>query len=343
MKIAIIGAGAAGMMAAATISEKRSDAEVFLIEKNPEAGKKVMMTGGGRCNVTTGYTDMSFILSRYPRGGKFLNFAMRNFTPDQVRIFFESNGVPLKVEDDMRVFPVSDNSRDIVDVFDKIVTRNSNVHVILSRPVKTVSKEVGYRLDCGGLKIEVDKLILTTGGKADDGYSFAKSLGHHITPLAPSLSAFIIKEDWIKKLSGVSIEKASLKIVSSKKHEFTGPFVFTHTGMSGPAVLAMSSLMAFEDISETKPAKLLIDMVPDLPYPIFEEKFKKEVSDNPKKLFRKTVASFMPKSLADILCAREYLEKKNNAEVSKSGLNKMIEFIKHIPLTLIGRVPGEEF
>ena len=336
MKIAIIGGGAAGMMAAATISEKHPDTEVFLIERNPELGKKVMLTGGGRCNLTTGIPDISLVLGRYPRGGKFLNSAMRDFSPEDVRNFFEEHGVGLKIEEDMRVFPASDKSRDVVDVFGRIFSKNNNVHVVLSRPVQEVSKQdSGFLLTCGGLKIEADKLIITTGGKEGGGHDFAKYFGHHVSPLAPSLNALVIKEEWTHELAGVSIERARLSV---GKNSFVGPFVFTHKGVSGPAVFAISSMTAFDN-----PTQLTIDFAPDMTFPEFEAAFKKEVVDNPKKLFRNTASMFMPKSVADVLCEREYLEKKHNGEISKGQMTKMIELIKHFPLTISGRVPGDEF
>src|SRR5688572_11522208 len=130
MKIAIIGGGAAGLMAAAAIREQCPDHEVLLIEKNNGLGKKVLISGGGRCNVTTGFRDVREVLTKYPRGGKFLNSAMRRFPPDAVYAWFEERGVPLKIEEDLRVFPQSDNGADVVGVFEALFAR-SNVRIML--------------------------------------------------------------------------------------------------------------------------------------------------------------------------------------------------------------------
>ena len=134
MKIAVIGGGAAGLMAAAAIHEHAPETEVFLIERNDGLGKKVIISGGGRCNVTTGLRDMREVLSKYPRGGKFLNSAMRRFPPEAVYAWFEDHGVPLKIEEDLRVFPQSDDGHDVVGAFERLFL-DSNVRVMLKRHV----------------------------------------------------------------------------------------------------------------------------------------------------------------------------------------------------------------
>jgi predicted flavoprotein YhiN len=130
MRVGIVGGGAAGLMAAATILETAPETELFLVERNDGLGKKVIISGGGRCNVTTGIQDVRTVLTKYPRGGKFLSKAMYHFPPADVYAWFEAHGVPLKNEEDNRVFPQSDNGRDIVGVFEKMF-RSSNVEVLL--------------------------------------------------------------------------------------------------------------------------------------------------------------------------------------------------------------------
>lgn len=344
MKVAIIGAGAAGMMAAATINEADPSVQVFLIEKNPLIGNKVIISGGGRCNVTTGFKDIRLVLERYPRGGKFLNSAMHNFSPEKVYEWFESHGVPLKIEDDLRVFPISNNGKDVVGVFEKIFAE-TNTKVLFQHQVEKI--ENGFKIHFKSHPtLEVDKVIITTGGQAyrhtgstGDGYTFAESLGHTITKLAPSLNSFVCSEKWIPELAGVSLKKAKLK---SQKYEYTGPFLFTHKGITGPAVFALSSYVAFENYDHNNPLEIFIDLIPDNSR--FDTEFRAILEKNPKKDFDNTLAEYMPKSLAQKICEVLGIKgDKNNNEVAKKDINKTIEFVKRLPLHAVGRGAGDEF
>ena len=266
-KIVIIGGGAAGMMAAATIVEEKPDNEVVLIERNDCLGMKVMISGGGRCNVTTGFSDVKDVLKCYPRGAKFLKTAMYEFKPGDVYEWIEARGVKLKVENDMRVFPASDNGRDVMELYEKVL-KQGGARVLFETVVTNVEKEDdGFKISLRDKDaIYADKVILTTGGQAyrrtgskGDGYDFAENLGHSITKLAPSLSSYMVEEDWVKDLSGVSFTSVRLKLNKDSKHEFSGPIILTHRGVSGPAIFALNSLAAYETISKDDKAKLNID------------------------------------------------------------------------------------
>ncbi|MFA4845478.1 MAG: aminoacetone oxidase family FAD-binding enzyme, partial [Patescibacteria group bacterium] len=244
MRVAIVGGGAAGLMCAVTLHETVPTAEIFLFERNDGLGKKVIISGGGRCNVTTGILDVKTILTKYPRGNKFLTSAMYGFPPDAVIHWFESRDVPLKTQSDLRVFPISDKGRDIVRVFEMLF-QESEVTVMLKTNVVNVTKQ-GKKFSVltkeSALPLIVDRVVLTTGGQAyrhtgstGDGYAFASSLGHTITPLAPSLNAFFTREKWPAQISGLSFDNATITALRGKKHpSFTGPFLFTHKGVSGP-------------------------------------------------------------------------------------------------------------
>lgn len=349
MKIAIIGGGAAGMMAAAAAKETNPSAEVFLIEKNATLGQKVIISGGGRCNVTTGFSDLRLILDRYPRGGKFLTSAMHAFPPSQVYDWFESHGVPLKTEADLRVFPESNNGRDIVAVFEKLFKQN-HTELLFRHDVQKI--EPGFTLHFKNHPpLTADKVILTTGGQAyrhtgstGDGYTFAEGLGHSITPLAPSLNSFITQETWPKELAGVSLPKVALRVKTSKKIEFTGPILFTHRGLTGPAVFALSSLIAFEEYNPEHPLMLTLDLIPFTNQALFETELRKELDANPKKMFKNSLHAWMPKSLASTLCTLLQIDgDKANNEIAKKDFHKAVERIKNLPLTLVGRGAGDEF
>ncbi len=352
MKIAIIGGGAAGLMAAAAVHEHNPEAETFLIEKNNGLGKKVIISGGGRCNVTTGLRDMRAVLSKYPRGGKFLNSAMYRFPPEAVYDWFEAHGVPLKIEDDLRAFPQSNDGHDIVGAFERLFAK-SNVRVLLNRHVIAIERaDTAYVIVFkDGERLVVDRVILTTGGQAfrhtgstGDGYAFAESLGHTITSLAPSLNSFFARETWPKEVSGLSFEKARLRARFEKTFECTGPFLFTHRGVSGPAVFALSSLIAFETYDAAHPMPLLIDIFPDLSEDELLKKLETLLHAHSKKLLGTILDFMMSKSLAEVLCLELGLvEHTKAAEVSKKDMRRVVTWLKSIPLTIIGRGAGDEF
>lgn len=352
MKIAIIGGGAAGLMASASILENSPETEVFLIDRNDGLGKKVIISGGGRCNVTTGLRDIREVLLRYPRGGKFLNSAMRRFPPEAVYAWFEEHGVPLKTEDDLRVFPQSNDGHDIVGAFERLFD-GSNVRVILNTHVVRVERNSeAFRLHFkDGRTLEADRLILTTGGQAfrhtgstGDGYAFAESLGHKLTPLAASLNSFFTKETWPQEVSGLSFEKARLRTKLSKSYEFTGPMLFTHRGVSGPSVFALSSLVAFEKYDAASPLVLNIDIFPDRKEDELLQKLENDLREYPKKSLVNVLDFMMSKSLALALCADLNLPAEGRAgEISKKDVRRITSWLKGIPLTVVGRGAGDEF
>jgi len=352
MRVAIIGGGAAGMMCAAAINEQNPDLDVFLIDKNDSLGKKVIISGGGRCNVTTGIQDVRIVLSKYPRGSKFLSSAMFSFSPLAVYEWFEAHGVPLKCEDDMRVFPVSNQGQDVVSIFEKLFA-NHNTEILFNYQVKSI-KKVGKEFIISfkdKSSLAVDKVILTTGGQAyrqtgstGDGYSLAESLGHHITELAPSLSSLNCKEVWPEEVAGVSLTKATFEAKGKKIYKFTGPFVFTHWGVSGPAVFALSSLIAFEKFSEAEPLQIYLDLVPDLSKNEVLLKIKNFMESDPKKLFKYALHQITPLALATLAVEQlGILREKKNNEISKKELQQAVEWFKKLPLIITGRRAGDEF
>jgi predicted Rossmann fold flavoprotein len=353
MRVAIIGAGAAGMMCAATLQEHNSSAEIFLIDRNDGMGKKVIISGGGRCNVTTGIHDIKTVLKKYPRGEKFLISAMYAFPPESVYAWFELHGVPLKTQEDARVFPVSNDGKDIVRVFEKKF-ENSNVKVLLKTPVTSVEKrgnEFLVHFKDAALPLAVDTLVLTTGGQAyrqtgstGDGYAFAASFGHTATPLAPSLNAFFTKETWPARISGLSLPSAKITAKCEKQPNFTGPMLFTHKGISGPAVFALSSLVAFETYHQEQPLSITIDLFPEESFDSLHADLTKLVRLHPHKLFENILCKGMPSKLAEIALEEVGIPRTKIAqEISKKEGNRMCHWMKNIPLTVIQRGAGDEF
>ncbi len=353
MRIAIIGGGAAGMMCGATLLQRHPSAEIFLLDRNDGLGKKVIISGGGRCNVTTGIHDIKTVLKKYPRGEKFLTSAMYAFPPETVYNWFESHGVPLKTQTDERVFPVSDNGKDIVGVFEKLFAE-SGVNVLLKTAVTHVEKKEGkFFLSCKNnpVPLAVDVLVLTTGGQAyrqtgstGDGYAFAAALGHSITPLAPSLNAFFTKETWPARISGLSFTSASITAKRGKHPSFTGPFLFTHKGVSGPAVFALSSLVAFETYNAQQPLDIRIDLFPSQSIDALSADITQLAKNHPHKIFSNVVAMGIPQSLADIALEETDISKTKRAnEIAKKEMHRLCLWLKGIPLSVIQRGAGDEF
>src|SRR3989339_1795812 len=352
MRVAIVGGGAAGMMCAATIAEEYPHVEIFVLEKNASLGKKVIISGGGRCNVTTGIEDIALVLEKYPRGNKFLQSAMHRFSPSMVYAWFEAHCVPLKCEDDLRVFPVSNNGKDIVAVFEDIF-EEADVHVKYKHNVQDITKkETGFLLSFKDQEdLEVDKVVMALGGQAyrqtgstGDGYDILEQLGHTITPLSPSLNSFLTLEKWPKELSGVSFEKAVIKVKGQKKYQFTGPFLFTHTGVSGPAVFALSAMIAFEKYDRQKPLEILIDVLPDKNVEELFVELQRLREESLQKTFKNTLHNFLVKSLSEKVCENLAIDfEKKNVEMSKKDLRAVAEYVKALPLKIIGRGAGHEF
>ena len=355
MKIAIIGGGAAGLMTAATLVEEKVNAKIYLFEKNDVLGKKVSISGGGRCNVTTGITDKKELLSKYIRGSQFLIPALSAFSPKDVMDWFERNGVPLKIEKDLRAFPKSDIGSDVVNLFYKILGKNQIVKLNLFETVKelrffneqfiivTNKDEYGF-----------DIVVITSGGNAykhtgstGDGYDFAKACGHMITSLGPSLNSFEVKEDWIKRLSGLSFPDAKLTFISDgeKKKEVVGPLLCTHFGVSGPVVFALSAHLAFSEISKLFPKKIKLNPSAIDHFDSYERKLKTLILNNGAKQILNTLSELIPKSFAEELLTMANVPKdKKSAEVSKNERNKICSLLSSdIELTLISRRKGDEF
>jgi predicted Rossmann fold flavoprotein len=349
----IIGGGAAGLMAGAALHEIDPRAEIFILEKNDALGKKIIISGGGRCNITTGLLDIKIVLAKYPRGSKFLSSAMHQFSPPAVIEWFKSKGVKLKTENDQRVFPLSNNGKEVVGVFENIF-QTPKIHTMLKTKVVKVEKDTnGFKIFLKGQTkpLFTNKLILTTGGQAyrqtgstGDGYAFAVSLGHSLTKLTPSLSALETKESWPKNISGLSFTNSKLMVKNKTVSIVTGPFLFTHQGISGPAVFALSSLVAYEKFSPGEPLPIVIDLFPDESTDNLCDSLKKIITANPKKNWLNILSILIPKSLAQILNQELSLtDSKHAGEISKKDLTKTISWLKNIPLNIIARGSGDEF
>lgn len=311
LKIAIIGWWAAGMIATATLLEWGFHWEVHLFEKNKNLWAKVIISGGGRCNVTTAHYRWKDLSSKYIRGAEFVREAIGQFWPRKIFQRFEDHGVPLKIEDDMRVFPQSDNGKDIVAVFEKLFARYQNVRLQLWSTIDDIHYERDmFILHTSGQKMNFDKVIIATGGNAythtgstGDAYAWAKKLWHTITPLWPSLNSFLSQDKWMHDLSGIAFPNAKLTTIlnNGEKKEAIWPMLFTHFGLSWPATFIMSAYSSFEQIHKGHP--LVIQFTP------FADKNKEfrnmflltQAQENPRKKISTILHQYFPDRLIEWL------------------------------------------
>ncbi len=249
---------------------------------------------------------------------------------------------------------MSNDGRDVVRAFENIFA-DSNTNILKRCAVQKIERNTantGFVIHIKDQpEIEAEIVVLSLGGQAyrhtgstGDGYTLAESLGHHITPLAASLNSFITTETWPATLSGVSFERATITAEREKEYSFTGPFLFTHRGISGPAVFAMSSIIAFEDYNPKKSFPIFIDLLPDIKTDELFSEIQNTIKENLKKSFKNILHSYAPRSVIEVL-EKEFslrLEKKS-AEVSNKEIQAVIEKLKRLPVHAVGRGAGDEF
>lgn len=343
-RIGIIGAGAAGMMCAVTLLEANFKGEILLFDKNPVMGAKVAITGGGRCNVTTGIDDTHTLLTKYIRGSQFLKPALAGFPPLKVREWFNTHNVPLKEELDKRIFPVSNKGKDVVAVFEKLLD-NPQIELHLAETVKEVTKKSAkFQVTTYEAPYDFDILVITTGGNTyqetgsnGDGYTFAKSLGHSITKLSPSLNSFNASADWTSNLAGLSLPDAKIQF---EKQFVTGPMIFTHVGISGPAVFALAAHIAFQDLPFT------VSIIPDARYNFdtCNAKLVEAIALKGSRTLVSLLMDFVPRRLAETIIELSGIPDIKGAELTKSERLHLARILTgELKLTLTAKTPGVEF
>jgi predicted Rossmann fold flavoprotein len=283
MKIIIIGGGAAGFFSAIHNKQNNPDSTVVIIEKNSEVLSKVKISGGGRCNVTHACFDPKLLGDYYPRGAKELRGPFFSFQPKDTMAWFTDHGVPLKIESDNRVFPVSNSSQDIIDCLVGTATK-LGVKIWTDCEVSSIKKEKD--MFCLSLKNNDDqvcqKLVLATGS-GRKGHAFAERLGHTIVSPVPSLFTFKVADKVLHELSGLSVNDAEVWMAGQKKHMQTGPLLITHWGLSGPSVIKLSAWQARALHAVNYHVSLIVNWLPSLD----EQALKKSLiiyqHQNPKK------------------------------------------------------------
>jgi len=344
-KVLVIGGGAAGMMAA--IMAARSGAKAVLIEKNDRLGKKLLITGKGRCNVTN-HCSAEEVMRNTPRNGKFLYSAMNAFPPERAMDFFESLGCELKIERGNRVFPVSDKSASILDALQKAMSREK-VEIRRERAVEILVQDgvvTGVRTEHGVQHGR--KVILCTGGCSypltgsdGQGYTLAEKLGHTVVPVRGSLVPLEEDGNWCAQMQGLSLRNIEIRLVNQKNkvvYRDFGELLFTHFGLSGPTVLSASAHMkAGEQYT------LNIDLKPALDEQKLDLRILRDFEQYQNRDLENALKDLYPKTMIPVIIARAGLDPsmKVNA-VTKQQRRKLLELTKCFPVAVAGPRPVEE-
>ena len=336
----VIGGGAAGMMAAGTAAGLGR--KVLLLERNDRLGKKLSITGKGRCNVTNACTDEEFF-ANIPVNPRFLYSAYSRFNCYDCMDFFEKLGVPLKTERGNRVFPISDRAEDITAALENFC-RDGGVKIIRKRVTKILAEDgVITGVQCGETVFNASSVLIATGGKSypgtgsdGDGYRFAEALGHTIVPLKPSLVPLEAEENFCQEMMGLSLKNVGVSVIDTKAGKIIfrdqGEMLFTHFGVSGPMILSASS-----HIREMEQGryKIEIDMKPALDSAALDKRILRDFSEIPNRLFANSLSKLLPAKMIPVIVRLSGIspEKQVNA-VTKQERAALVELLKHLTVTV---------
>lgn len=347
-KVLIIGAGAAGLMAAAE-SAKRGN-ETYLLEKMPRPARKMMITGKGRCNVTNACFDLEELISNVPVNPRFLYSAFSAFMPYDTIALLEDMGVKTKIERGNRVFPESDKAVDVVDAFVKNATDSGVIFIQgTAKAFELEDSRIKALLLENGERIEADSFALCTGGKSypltgstGDGYKLAMSVGHTVTPIEPSLVPLVIRNNFVSNLQGLSLKNIAIKVLEDEKEIYSdfGEMLFTHYGVSGPVILSASSHMK-------KPAernyRIVIDLKPALDEKTLDKRLQRELAENSNKDFINSLSGLLPNKLIPVMVKLSGIEPSQKCHsVTKEQRQALGTLLKGLVLEVLDFRPVEE-
>lgn len=356
-KVIVVGGGPAGMMAAITAAENGK--EVLIIEKMPSFGKKLLITGKGRCNITSSLY-MSEFIKNTPGNGKFLYSAFQNYTNKDIIEFLHRQGLEVKEERGNRVFPVTDKSLDVLDCFLKRMDELKIKYKLHTKVEKILVKEnqvIAIRTDKE--IIQTSNVILATGGKSypltgstGDGYRIASELGHKIVKIKPSLVPLeVYEKEECKKMQGLSLRNVSIKLVDVNKnktiYEDFGEMLFTHFGISGPIILSSSAhLVRYKDIDnllKDKKIVIKIDLKPALTDEQLDERILRDFKEFKNKQFKHSLDKLLPQKLIPVFIEKSEIEpEKRVNEITREERNKMVHLLKDFEITIKNFRPVEE-
>jgi predicted Rossmann fold flavoprotein len=337
--LAVIGGGPAGLMAAGAAAE--SGAKVVLLEKNERLGKKLLISGKGRCNITASEYNIPAFIEAFGKKGKFLYSALQAFGVEAVIRFFNDRGLTTKVERGKRVFPANDQAADVLQVLSGFL-KEKKVKVLTNcAAVKLIKKGSKIsRVKTADAVILADQYILCTGGlsypstgSSGEGYHWAKELGHSIIAPAPALVPLRVKELWAKDLQGLGLRNARIAVYQNnkKRDERFGEALFTHKGLSGPIILDMSKKIG--ELLKHGEVELRIDLKPALEYPKLDARIQRDFKKKINSMFKNSLDDLLPKSLIPVIIKLSRIDpnKKVNV-VTKEERNKLLHLLKELKL-----------
>lgn len=356
-RVIVVGGGPAGMMASITAAENGND--VTIIEKMPLFGKKLLITGKGRCNITSSLY-MSEFIKNTPGNGKFLYSAFQNYTNQDIIEFLKKQGLEVKEERGNRIFPVTDKSIDVLNCFKKRIDElkikyklNTKVEKILIKNNEILAVRTDRDI------IQTDKVILATGGKSypltgstGDGYKIAKDIGHTIVPIKPSLVPMeVYEKEMCKKLQGLSLRNVEIKIVDNDRkkvvYEDFGEMIFTHFGISGPTILSGSAhLVKYKDIDyllQKKYIQLKMDLKPALTEEQLDDRILRDFNEFKNKQFKHSLDKLLPQKMIPVIIELSKIdENKKVNEITKEERKRLVFLLKNFAITIKNFRPVEE-
>lgn len=346
-KVIVIGGGPAGMMAAYAAAE--SGHAVTLLEQNEKLGKKLFITGKGRCNLTNA-SDMEQLFANVVSNRKFLYSAFYSYDNEQVISFFESHGMPTKTERGNRVFPVSDHSSDVIAALSAAL-RGQHVEVLLRTKVKRLLLEkrdeekrvTGVEL-ADHTKMHADAVIVATGGisypstgATGDGYRMAEESGHKMVSPTPALVPMETKEPWVRDLQGLSLRNVRMSVTRGKKklYEDFGEMLFTHFGVSGPLVLSASGCIPAKAFDQE--LSMTIDLKPALDVEQLDHRILREFDEMKNKQFKNSLGHLLPAKMIPVMIALSGIDPDTKVnEISREQRQNLLHLFKNMPLTITG-------
>ena len=340
--VVVIGGGPAGMMAAGRAAER--GAKVILIEKNSGLGKKLLITGGGRCNVTNAEPDTRKLLAKFKENDQFLFSAFSQWNVKDTLDFFHSRGMETKVEAELRVFPITNKSQSVWNVLVEHIKAHG-VSVLSKSPVEELelldNLVSGIKLKDGSI-IKARSVILATGGishpetgSTGDGFKWLSGMGHKITRPVAALVPIAIKDKWVERVAGLTLPKAKITVLQGgvKQEISSGKILFTHVGLSGPAILNLSASVG--ELLKYGEVVILLDLLPELDYSMLNDKFQEIFKEQDKRKFKNCLSALVPSSLAPVIVSLSGIDpdKQCNSVTREERLG-LVKLLKHLDLAV---------
>ena len=343
--VAVVGGGPAGMMSA-IFASRGTGKKVVLIERNKQLGSKLLITGKGRCNITNQEEDIKTYIKKYGEKGSFLHSLFYQFCANDVINFFEENGVETKIERGQRVFPVTDRSRDVLDMLLKLL-KDNNVEILnesLVTEIVSSDNKITKLVINNKEEIIANNYVVCTGGlsypitgSTGDGFDWLKSLGHNVTKLAPALVPIIVKEPVVKELEGLSLKNVDINIFcnNKKKINIFGEALFTNKGLSGPVILTISKEVGKLLAKKDGDIILSIDFKPKLDSVVLDKRIQKDFSLQNKKMFKNSLKELLPAKLIPVIVRLSKIdENKKVCEITKEERKRLLNLLKDFKLTV---------